>query len=97
MLGIAPPKWFGEKIEGSPKIRKGDLIDPKKLPPTSNAILDRFKLTHHSADFWNDPRALSCADAHPFARVATPFEQRFIKKRLPIYFVELVALSDCQE
>lgn len=90
MLGIAPPKWFFEKIEGSPRIRKGDLIDTRQLPPKSKAIFDRFKVTHHSVDFWNDPLALKCADTHAFARVATPFEQRFIKKRLPIYYVELV-------
>gem|GEM_PF-1053408 len=91
LLGIESPKWFFEKVEGAPKIRQGDLHESKSLPEESKVILDRFQLIHHSADFWNDPHALARADKHAFARTSTPFENRFIKKNLPIYFLELIA------
>lgn len=91
LLDISAPKWFGEKVEGAPKIRPGDLLETNQLPDKSKTILDRFKLIHHSPDFWNDPRALELADHHLFGRTTTPFESRFVRKRLPIYFVELKA------
>jgi tRNA G46 methylase TrmB len=82
MLGLPEPAW-------GPRVKPRDLMRREDLPPTSNAVLDRFEVALTSADFWNDAAALQHTSARAFAGVVTPFERRFRAKRLPIYYVEL--------
>lgn len=42
-----------------------------------------------SGDFWNDPRILKHTAARPFANEVTLYEQRFIRRRKPIHYIEL--------
>jgi tRNA (guanine-N(7)-)-methyltransferase len=49
----------------------------------------RFELAMASDDFWNDGRARSHAEGRCFADEITSFEARFLKKRLPIYYLEV--------
>lgn len=42
----------------------------------------------HSPDFWNDPAALARTRDRAFAGHVTVYEQRFLKKKQPIYYVE---------
>jgi hypothetical protein len=52
-------------------------------------VLRRFEVLARSSDFWNDPAAGAHVAGRPFAREATLFESRFVKKRKPIYFIDL--------
>lgn len=42
-----------------------------------------------SRDFWNDPNILKHTAARPFAGEVTLYEQRFIRRRKPIHYIEL--------
>ena len=54
-----------------------------------DAIHCRYALTANSADFWNDEAILRHVEGHAFAGHVTPYEERFRKKRKPIYYFEL--------
>jgi tRNA G46 methylase TrmB len=49
-----------------------------------------FKVAINSADYWNDPDAQSRTAARCFAGEVTTYEARFIKKRQPIYYFEIM-------
>lgn len=91
LLGLPEPAWFRDPsaAAGAPRVRSRDLMPPAEVPRTNEAILRRFRVTANSPDFWNDRAALAHASARPFAGEATLFEARFLKKRLPIYYLEL--------
>jgi tRNA (guanine-N7-)-methyltransferase len=42
----------------------------------------------HSPDYWNDPAALARTRDRAFAGHVTAYEQRFLKKKQPIHYVE---------
>ena len=48
-----------------------------------------FDVSMMSNDFWTDQAALAHTRDRAFAGLTTPFESRFIKKRQPIYYVEM--------
>lgn len=48
-----------------------------------------FKIKINSPDYWNDHAALSRTSTQRFWGERTTFEQRFIKKRCAIYYVEM--------
>ncbi|MEA2711801.1 MAG: tRNA (guanine-N7-)-methyltransferase [Phycisphaerales bacterium] len=50
---------------------------------------DRFDAGVVSTDFWADSTAQSAVAARAFAGEVTAFEQRFVRKRKPIYFFEI--------
>jgi tRNA (guanine-N7-)-methyltransferase len=52
-------------------------------------LSDRFDVARTSADFWNDPAARAAA-GRCFAGEVTSFESRFIRKRQPIHYLELI-------
>ena len=52
-------------------------------------MTDRFDAGIVSTDFWNDKMAQSAVAAHSFSGEMTAFEGRFVRKRKPIYFVEI--------
>ena len=90
LLGLPQSPWFRDpSAAGAPRVRARDLMPPAAIPGANEAIRTRFRVTANSADFWNDPAALAHASARPFAGEATLFESRFLKKRLPIYYLEL--------
>jgi tRNA (guanine-N7-)-methyltransferase len=82
LLGLPEPAW-------GPRVKVRDLMRREDLQPRSDAIGERFDVALTSADFWNDPAALAHTGTHAFTGVVTPFERRFLAKRLPIYYVEL--------
>jgi len=47
------------------------------------------EIAFHSADFWNDPVAIGRTKNRAFAGQITTYEQRFLKRKQPIYFVEI--------
>jgi tRNA G46 methylase TrmB len=55
----------------------------------SPAILHQYQVAMTSADYWHDPAALAHSAGRPFAGEVTLFESRFLKKRLPIYYLEI--------
>ena len=71
------------------RVRVRDLMRRDELPAPSKEVLRRFEVVANSADFWNDPAATAHVAGRPFAGEATTYESRFVKKRLPIYFVDL--------
>jgi len=90
LFGLLEPTWFrGAGGPGTPRVQVSDLMPPAAGPAANEAILQRFTVLANSPDFWNDPAALAHASARPFAGEATSFESRFLKKRLPIYYLEL--------
>lgn len=68
-------------------------VEKTNLPKTSNAVLERFKLTKLSADFWGKDSGgatlFSKSDAPLFIDHKTLFEEVFLKDSLPIYFCEI--------
>jgi tRNA G46 methylase TrmB len=70
-------------------------LDLFTVNSTGNAIPDHdsiralFDLTLKSEHFWNDPIALSHAARRCFATERTLFEDRFVKKRKPIFLLEI--------
>lgn len=94
LLGLPEPTWFGPAREktnlpGMPRVKARELVGVENVPRRSDAILSRFDVARTSADFWNDPAIRAGTKDRCFAENVTPFEKRFIGKRLPIYYVEL--------
>ncbi len=52
-------------------------------------LAQRFDLTIASSNYWHDPTAILPTAHRYFANETTAFERRFMKKRQPIYYVEL--------
>jgi tRNA (guanine-N7-)-methyltransferase len=96
LLGLPEPDVFKVAREpnqveaGCARVRVKDLPRPEDIPAPSTAIIERFDVSATSADFWNDDDdARGRSAGRCFAGEATSFESRFIKKRLPIYYLEL--------
>lgn len=93
LLGLPEPEQFRAARGGLPvpdlRVRVRDLMRRDELPAPSKEVLRRFEVVANSADFWNDPAAAAHVAGRPFAGEATTYESRFVKKRLPIYFVDL--------
>lgn len=94
-LGLPEPAAFEAAREASPaaprhpRVRVKDMMRRQDTPAPSAAIIERFDVTANSADFWNDDVTRSRSAGRYFAGEATSFESRFIRKRLPIYYLEL--------
>ena len=92
---LGEPEAFRAAREGDeagaarPRVRLRDLARRQDLPARSEAVAERFEVSANSADFWNDDVARARSAAKCFAGEATPFESRFVGKRLPIYYLEL--------
>lgn len=99
LLGLPEPAWFdaarnpatahAAPLPPAPRVRTRDLVRPEEIPARSEAVLRHFDVTMNAADFWNDPAAQRHTVHRPFAGEITLFEARFIRKRLPIYYLEL--------
>jgi len=94
LLGFPEPKWFqpareNRAVQCAPRVKPREIVPLKDVPKPSDAILARFDVAFTSDDFWNDPGAQSETADKCFAGIVTPFERRFARKRLPIYYVEL--------
>lgn len=102
LLGLAEPAHFNtararaiatptlaNRLDGDPRIRAADLMPVTDPVPRSQPVIDRFDVAAHSFDYWHDPAALAHTAGRPFADERTFFEDRFLKKRQPIYYVEL--------
>lgn len=85
LLGLSEPTSFPLP---SPRIRSCDLMRLEDIPARSEAVLRRFEVVTNSSDFWNDPGAISAVEDRYFAGEVTLFESRFIRKKLPIYFLQ---------
>ena len=86
LLGLREPTSFQLP---SPRIRSCDLMRLEDIPLRSEAVLRRFAVVANSSDFWNDPFATAAVEDRCFAGEMTLFESRFIRKKLPIYFLQL--------
>jgi tRNA G46 methylase TrmB len=53
------------------------------------AVSALFAVEASSADFWNDAATRAHAATRPFAGEATLYEERFRRKRKPIYYLEM--------
>ncbi len=80
MMGIAG---------GSKLPRRADWLAADDQPIVSDAIRERFAIRFHSADFWNDPQAITRVPQRDFANETTAYESRFVRKRQPIFYVEM--------
>ncbi len=91
LFGLPEPEHFcGPQLSPtSSRVRTRDLMRAEDLPKPNQAVQRLFKVTVHSADFWNDPAALAHTSKRYFSGEATCFESRFIKKRVPIHYFEI--------
>ena len=95
LLGLPEPEVFETARQGSagaaarPRVRTRDLMRAEDVPARCEALVERFHVTANSADFWNDEVAQQRSAERRFAGEVTSFESRFIRKRLPIYYLEL--------
>jgi len=72
----------------APGVRPRDLMRPEDVPAPSQLARRLFDVSVNSADYWGDPATQSKTAGRCFAGKITLFESRFVKKRLPIYYVE---------
>jgi tRNA G46 methylase TrmB len=84
LLGLPEPDWSQHS-----RTRTRDLIPAESLPPASDKVRRMYDVVMNSANYWTDPAAQSHTAGRAFAGLATTYESRFMKKRLPIYFIEL--------
>jgi tRNA (guanine-N7-)-methyltransferase len=92
LLGLPEPALLETArsgAAGAPRVRARDLMQADALPPASPIVRRLFQPAATSADFWNDPVAQRHAAGRIFAGETTAFEVRFVRKRMPIYFLEL--------
>jgi tRNA G46 methylase TrmB len=90
LLGLPEPAWFtSPDRSAAPKTRWRDLMPRELLPPRDEAI--PFDVTLNSTDFWRDEAAQRQLASRAFAGETTLFESRFVRKKEPIYAVELTA------
>lgn len=80
---------LAKRLTGSPRIRAVDLLDPKDRPPHSIPGSAGFDVVSESFDLWNESAAQATATGRVFDGERTGFEERFLKKRQPIYFLDL--------
>ena len=66
-----------------------DLMHPKDSPGPGDAVRRLFRLSMNTPDFWNDPAALAHTAGRLFAGETTAYESRFLRKRRPIFYVEM--------
>ncbi len=69
--------------------RKTDHRDSYEAALAVATARTDFDVTFSSADYWNDSAALAHTSERAFAREVTTYEARFLKKRRPIYYLEL--------
>lgn len=93
LFGLPEPAWFGAELESAPenapRLRRRDLMPRDLIPKSNQAFRERFKVAVNSPDFWNDPLAQRHVTSHAFSGETTFFEDRFLRKRLPIYYFEI--------
>ena len=98
LLGLPEPEWFQgapdpaairPSTRPAPRLRARDLMRREQIPDRSAAVRSRFDVTMNSADYWHDPKAMAHSAGRCFFGEATLFESRFVKKRLPIYYLEM--------
>jgi tRNA G46 methylase TrmB len=100
LLGEAEPaafraaREFGMRDDGrpavaGPRVRMRDLIRPEDVPRPIDNARARFAVAATSPDYWHDEAVLAHTADRCFAGAVTSYEARFVKKRRPIYYVEL--------
>jgi tRNA G46 methylase TrmB len=103
LLGLPEPAWFQPAREavGSdqasklplPRVKWREIVPRDQVPVPSDSVQKQFDVTVNSPDFWNDPAALAATSKRAFSDEITFFESRFLKKRLPIYYLEFTKRS----
>ena len=89
------PQAFRAIREGSPergaltRVRARDLMHPRDIPLLSATLRDRLHIIDCTMDFWNDPGVSERTSARYFAGETTAYESRFLRKRQPIYFLDV--------
>ncbi|MBC8108682.1 MAG: hypothetical protein H7Z14_19015 [Anaerolineae bacterium] len=90
LLGMPQPAWFAApRTASAPRLRVNDLMKAEDHPSPSESIRKRFVARVNSADYWSDPAALSQTSYQMVAGERSTYEERFVRKRFPIYHVEL--------
>ncbi len=95
LFGLPEPAWFSIESDasvippGTLRLRRRDLMRRDLIPELSKAIRERFIVRMNSPDLWNDPIALRHIAPRVFSGETTLFEERFLRKRLPIYYFEI--------
>ena len=99
LFGLPEPLWFqaGHQAAGHqatpspapPRLRARDLMPREQIPHPSAAVRAGFNVTMNSPDYWHDPAALAHSAGQCFSGELTLFENRFVTKRLPIYYLAL--------
>lgn len=89
LFGLPVPPWFRSPDPAAPKVRHRDLTPSASLPAASTALQRLFAVGANSPNYWNDPAVLAHTASRAFANEVTTFESRFLRKRQPIYYLEL--------
>lgn len=92
LLRLPEPAHFAAAREGavtSPRVRPRDLLPVAETPAADPAITDRFVVAATSANYWHDPAVLAHTAGRAFTDQPTTYERRFLRKRQPIYYIEL--------
>ncbi len=89
LFGMAEPAWFSAPQAGSPRVKRRELMRSEDLPACSEKARRMFEVAVNSPDFWHDDMARDQTAERCFTSQVTVFEQRFIRKRLPIHYFEM--------
>jgi tRNA G46 methylase TrmB len=82
LFGLPRPAWT------SPREAR-HVLEVGQLPEASDRVKGLFRVAMTSADYWRDAAALAHTAARAFAGRRTPFEERFLRRGLPIYYFEV--------
>ena len=95
LLGLPEPAAFEparagfSSPVGTPRVRPRDLMSVENLPSVNAIVRAKFEATTWSADFWGDTQAQARLRERAWVGERTSFEERFVRKRMPIYLLDL--------
>jgi tRNA G46 methylase TrmB len=82
LFGAGQPAWTSHR-------EARHVVAAGQLPPVSEGLKRLFGVAMSSADYWGDAGALAHTAKRAFAGRTTPFEERFRRRGLPIYYFEV--------
>ena len=89
LFGLPAPYWFhAQRPSGSPRVKVRELMAGGELPAPSARAQQLYSVSANSPDFWHDAAALAHTRDRCFSGEVTVFESRFVRKNLPIYYLE---------
>lgn len=99
LFGLPEPDWFqparaaGHGTHPFPRTRIRDVVSREALPPANPELIARFDIATNHPDFHQATLTTTSFPHRCFTGHTSTYETLYLKKRLPIYFLDLVKHS----